>query len=105
MYDRHALPALRPANLPGKPKHHALIRHSRQLDHLDEAMFKEINAVYLGMISYMDFLLERVLTALDETGLAKNTTVIFCSDHGDWRAIGAWWRSGQRSGRHAGAYL
>ncbi|MGI6544422.1 MAG: sulfatase-like hydrolase/transferase [Limnochordia bacterium] len=84
MYDRHALPALRPANLPGKPKHHALIRHSRQLDHLDEAMFKEINAVYLGMISYMDFLLGRVLTALDETGLAKNTTVIFCSDHGDW---------------------
>jgi arylsulfatase A-like enzyme len=84
MYDRAELPALRPANLPNKPKYHELIRQTRQLDRLDDAVFKEINAVYLGMISFMDSLLGRLLDTLDETGLADDTTVIFCSDHGDW---------------------
>jgi choline-sulfatase len=82
--DPAALPPLRPAGLPGKPDYHELIRRSRRLDELDDALFRKIQAVYLGMAGFSDWLLGRLLTALDETGLAKDTAVIVFSDHGDY---------------------
>ena len=47
-------------------------------------VFRKLRAVYLGMISYVDHMLGRLLDALDETGLAKETAVFFFSDHGEW---------------------
>lgn len=41
-------------------------------------------ANYYGMISLIDHNVGRILTTLDELGLAENTLVIFTSDHGDW---------------------
>jgi len=38
---------------------------------------------YYRMIEQVDSEVGRVLDALDETGLAENTLVIFCSDHGE----------------------
>lgn len=38
---------------------------------------------YLGEISLLDHQLGRVLTTLDELGLAQNTVVIYTADHGD----------------------
>ncbi len=38
---------------------------------------------YFGMISCMDALIGRVLTRLDELGLAQNTWVLHLSDHGE----------------------
>jgi choline-sulfatase len=84
MYRPDDLPTLRPADLPDKPDYHALIRRYRQLDRLDEAVFRQIQATYLGMNSYVDWMLGQLLDALDETGLADDTTVIVSSDHGDW---------------------
>lgn len=37
---------------------------------------------YRASIEFMDAQVERILTTLDETGLAENTLVIFTSDHG-----------------------
>jgi arylsulfatase A-like enzyme len=82
--DPDALPPLRPPDLPGKPEFHRLIRRTRGLDRLDEAVFRKINAVYLGMIAVIDLLLGELLDTLDETGLAGETTVLFFADHGDW---------------------
>jgi arylsulfatase A-like enzyme len=82
--DPDALPPLRPPDLPGKPEFHRLIRQTRGLDRLDEAVFRKINAVYLGMIAVIDLLLGELLDTLDETGLAGETTVLFFADHGDW---------------------
>lgn len=73
-----------PPDLQGKPELQNLIRKYRELGDTDEMVFKKIHAVYLGMVSYTDMLLGRVLDALDRTGLAANTTVIASSDHGDW---------------------
>lgn len=84
MYDPATLPPLRPAGAPAKPRFYEEIRRSRRLDELDGATLREIRAVYLGMVSYTDWLLGEVLRTLDETGLAENTVVIVFSDHGDW---------------------
>jgi choline-sulfatase len=82
--DPDALPPLRPADRPGKPDFHRLIRETRRLNELEPAVLRKINAVYLGMIGVIDHLLGLLLDTLEETGLAEDTAVLFFSDHGDW---------------------
>lgn len=84
MYRGENVPPLRPADDANRPMFHRLIRQTRRLDSLPEAEFRRIAAVYLGQCSYIDYLLGEVLAALDQTGLAEDTCVIFTSDHGDW---------------------
>jgi choline-sulfatase len=38
---------------------------------------------YYAMISYVDHLFGRLMTALDDSGYSENTVVLFASDHGD----------------------
>ncbi len=84
MVDPSEIPPLRPAGLEGKPLFHELIRRSRRLDMLEEDFFRKIQAVYLGMIGFIDHLLGMLLDALERTGLDKNTAVFLFSDHGDY---------------------
>ncbi|MBL9200490.1 MAG: sulfatase [Opitutaceae bacterium] len=46
---------------------------------------------YFAAISYVDAQIGRLLDTLDETGLAKNTIVVFWSDHGYYMGEHAWW--------------
>lgn len=78
------LPPLRPAGLPNKPDFYHLIRETRRLTEVDEAHLRKIQAVYLGMIGFIDELLGQLLDALDGTELAERTTLFFFSDHGDY---------------------
>lgn len=48
----------------------------------DEASLRKDMAVYYGMTSFMDQQIGRILTSLDEMGLADNTIVVFTTDHG-----------------------
>ena len=84
LIDPDDLPPLRPAGLPNRPDFHELIRSSRQLDQVDEALLRKIQAVYLGMTGFMDMLLGRLMETLEETGLADDTALFFFSDHGDY---------------------
>jgi len=84
MYAPEDLPPPRPAEPEDKPMFHRLIRRTRRLDRMTEADFRRIGAVYLGMCSYVDFLLGELLRALDETHLAGDTCVLMFADHGDW---------------------
>ena len=84
MYDPEDMPDFRPAELPGKPAFHRLIRQYYQLDAMDPAVFKKIAAVYLGMISYQDHLLGELLDTLEATGQMENTAIFMFSDHGEW---------------------
>jgi len=52
--------------------------------HIGEDSLREIQAVYYGMISFIDSLVGRVLETLRAEGLEKETLVIFTSDHGDY---------------------
>jgi len=46
---------------------------------------------YLAAISYVDAQVGKLMAALDETGLAKNTIVVFWSDHGYYMGEHTWW--------------
>ncbi|MDZ4289622.1 MAG: sulfatase [Prosthecobacter sp.] len=56
---------------------------------------------YLAAISYIDAQVGRLLAALDETGLAKNTIVVFWSDHGYYMGEHTWW--GMKHNNYEGA--
>lgn len=84
MYDPKDIPDLRPKNFKDKPSFYKEIHQSRRLDKLSEADFRKINAVYLGMTSYTDWLLGELLAALEQTGHVEDTALLFFSDHGEW---------------------
>ncbi len=48
----------------------------------DEQWRKKSMAIYYGMTSFMDQQIGRILEALDRTGQAENTLVVFSTDHG-----------------------
>jgi len=55
---------------------------------------KRALAGYFGLVSFLDENVGKVLGALEETGLAANTRVIYTSDHGDnLGARGLWGKS------------
>jgi arylsulfatase A-like enzyme len=56
---------------------------------------------YLAAISYVDALVGRLMAVLDETGLAKNTIVVFWSDHGYYMGEHTWW--GAKHNNYEGA--
>src|SRR5262245_6820269 len=49
----------------------------------DAAMVRRAIAAYLGLVSFLDDNIGRILRALEQTGLAESTRVIYSSDHGD----------------------
>lgn len=67
---------------------HPVIRKLREVqnyeDHFrDETHVRTAIAAYYGMVSYLDDNIGRVLKALEETGQAENTLIVYTSDHGD----------------------
>ena len=52
-------------------------------EHFDAPMVRRAITAYFGLVSFLDDNVGRILQALDETGLAGNTRVIYSSDHGD----------------------
>ncbi len=56
---------------------------------------------YFAAISYVDAQVGRLLAALDETGLSKNTIVVFWSDHGYYMGEHTWW--GAKHNNYEGA--
>ncbi len=84
MFSPDDVPPLRPFDLPGKPARLRLLREYHGMDRVSDAMLRQINAVYLGMVAYSDWLLGRVLEALDRLHLSENTVLVVLSDHGDY---------------------
>jgi arylsulfatase A-like enzyme len=54
----------------------------------------ECAAHYYGLVSLFDHQVGRVMAALDESGLAENTVVIFTSDHGEALGDHGMWSKG-----------
>jgi len=84
LYDPAKLPPLRPIGLPKKPNFYEGIRKAYNIDTLPESTFRKIHAVYLGKVSYTDWLLGELLEAVERTNHTNDTAILFLSDHGDY---------------------
>ncbi|MCH2248481.1 MAG: sulfatase-like hydrolase/transferase [Cognatishimia sp.] len=59
--------------------------------YFDEQKMREAKAAYYGLTSFMDHCVGRVLTALEKSGQAENTVVVYVSDHGDMMGDQGFW--------------
>jgi len=67
------------------PHYHDWARRLReQWGHTDTAQTRwlDVRRMYQGLVSQVDAEIGRVLDALDASGIADDTLVVFCSDHG-----------------------
>jgi len=95
MYDpaEVVLPRLGPEALADKPPHFRTAYHGREmwegigpdarLDEVTQPQLAETIARTYGMVSLIDDNVGKLLDALEATGLADDTVVVFTSDHGD----------------------
>ncbi|MEE3259537.1 MAG: sulfatase-like hydrolase/transferase [Candidatus Latescibacterota bacterium] len=99
-YARVDVPELTAAELAGEPEAIKRFKQTRQIDRpLPEERIRVARAAYLGLCEYFDAQVGRLLDALDETGLAANTLVIYLSDHGEMAGEhGCWWKSNYYEG-------
>jgi arylsulfatase A-like enzyme len=54
-----------------------------RVPHQSDQQLAEMTANYYGMISLVDHNVGRILTALDDLGLAEDTLVVYTTDHGE----------------------
>ena len=83
---------------PGERPRHPFIDAMRKClcfdEPFDAPMVRRAIRAYFGLVSFLDDNIGRILRALDQTGLARNTRVVYSSDHGDnLGARGLWGKS------------
>jgi len=81
------LPAVEPNGLEAAGKPFRQIFHQQNNDAIlpfNPEQIQTMRRVYYGQISLVDAEIGRILSYLDEHGLAEQTLVIFSSDHGDY---------------------
>ncbi|HJM39714.1 MAG TPA: arylsulfatase [Planctomycetota bacterium] len=74
--------------VPFNAPHSPLLAPPDLIAHYSEGN-SERRATYMAMVEAMDSAMGRVLAALDETGVSKNTIVLFLNDNGGARIEGA----------------
>ncbi|MGR3837155.1 MAG: sulfatase-like hydrolase/transferase [Cognatishimia sp.] len=77
-----------------RPDHSELRNVARFFDYdryFDEVKTREAKAAYYGLTSFMDDCVGRILAALENSGQAENTVVIYVSDHGDMMGDQGFW--------------
>ncbi len=91
--DRVPLPRLRaPQEFPDHPVLRKLREVQDYEDHFrDEAHIRTAIAAYLGMVSFLDDNIGRILQRLEAIGLAEETVVVYTSDHGDNLGTRTFW--------------
>lgn len=55
-----------------------------RLDRLGDADFRKVQAVYLGMVSYTDWLVGQMMETLEKTNHVNDTAMFLLADHGDY---------------------
>lgn len=84
-----------PVDYPAADDHPILdeLRHHFDGRNIDEETLRRTRAAYYGLCTALDDYIAQLLTALDRTGLAEDTLVIYASDHGE--PLGdheLWWK-------------
>ncbi len=83
-YDRVDVPQPTPEERQREPTAIRRVKRLRGFDRpLPEERIRVARAAYFGMCEYFDSLVGRILQTLKDTGLDKETLVLYCSDHGE----------------------
>ena len=90
--DRIDLPEIPPSHLENQHPVYRRMRSMFGLVHFSEAQVRRGRAGYYGLISYLDQKIGRLLDVLEETGQARDTVVIYTSDHGEMNGEHGMWR-------------
>jgi choline-sulfatase len=81
---------------PPAEEDHPYLQHWRSITELDAVSGEDVlraRIAYYALTSRLDALIGQVLQTLESTGLARNTLVIYTSDHGDQLGErGLWWK-------------
>ena len=71
-----------------------LWRRNRGIADVSEDSIRRARAGYYGLVTHIDRLIGELLEAVEETGLAEDTIIIYTSDHGEMAGDhGLWWKS------------
>ncbi|MFT4676941.1 MAG: arylsulfatase A-like enzyme [Patiriisocius sp.] len=82
----------------GKPRFQQGLRDKLGTERLKESDWQEIQRVYYGMISRVDWQLGRILEQVDKIGETNDTVTLFFTDHGEYAGdfdLVEKWPSGQ----------
>ncbi|MDZ8275266.1 sulfatase-like hydrolase/transferase [Microbacterium aquimaris] len=90
--DEVQLPPSFPDAMHDKPAMYRRIQ--ARFDQLTEREQREALRHYLAFCSYEDWLFGQLLDALERTGQARNTAVLYLSDHGDYAGDHGLWAKG-----------
>ncbi len=84
-FDLFADSGIMPTKAVDEPEHPWVseLRRCFVYDNFTEERIRTALTAYYGLVSFMDDNVGQILDALDETGQAANTRVIYVSDHGD----------------------
>ena len=66
-----------------QPVRNEVWRKHSQMDQCSEEDLRKAIAVYMGQVRYIDDSVGRLMASLKNSGLEKNTVVLFFSDHGE----------------------
>ncbi len=84
MYDRDKIEAFEYGLPENAPLPLRKMREIRTGKNATESDFRQLQAVYYGMVTKLDTLIGKVLDAVEEQGLMKNSIIMFWVDHGDF---------------------
>lgn len=96
-------------SLEERPKHPVLEAYRKiwaMDDEFDDFILRKAVAAYYGLCTFLDDQIGHLLQALEETGLAENTLIIYTSDHGDTLGNhGVWFKSTMYEGAVAVPFI
>jgi choline-sulfatase len=84
MYDRDAVPQPIPPELDDKPHFMRELYRRMGMERLTPEDYREIRAVYYGMVTKLDVQIGKIIDELKAQGLYDDSLIIFLSDHGDY---------------------
>lgn len=82
--DQIQMPPWRADEFAEKPERQQVFHELFGFAEMDDRRFREVRAMYYGMIRQIDDHVGRVLDALAARGLTESTIIVFTSDHGDY---------------------
>ena len=88
------VPELPPGHLEALPLNYKHLRAGFNLVGVNPEIVRKGRELYYGFVQWLDDELGKVLRALEESGLADNTVVIYTTDHGEnLGEHGLWWKN------------